>query len=145
MQIRPAEISDLPRILEIERASFPEDPWTEDMFAEELCNSLKYFIAAEQNGQVMGFADTFLMEGICAEVFDIAVDPQARRQGIGKAMLENIIDKTAESNVDRLQLEVRAGNTPAIELYKSLGFEASGYRENYYKEGEDAILMDLIL
>ncbi len=145
MQIRPAEISDLPRILEIEQESFPKDPWTASMFEEELYNPMKYFIVAEDGGRVLGFADTFLLPEICAEVFDIAVAGEARRRGIGKALMENIIDKTADCGVDCLQLEVRTGNDPAIALYRSLGFEDAGIRKDYYGEGEDAILMDLIL
>lgn len=145
MQIRPAEMDDLPRILEIERESFPEDPWTASMFEEELSNSLKYFTVAEEDDEIIGFADTFLMEDICAEIFDIAVAKNARRQGVGKALMEDIIDRAADSGVDRLQLEVRAGNDPAVALYESLGFESTGTREDYYGEGEDAILMDLLL
>ena len=79
-------------------------------------------------------------------MFNIAVDPAFQRRGLGRALLEQVIDEVEKRGVVTLWLEVRASNVAAIALYESLGFNEATIRRNYYPtvDGrEDAIIMAL--
>ena len=81
-----------------------------------------------------------------ATLFNIAVDPDFQRRGLGKALLEHLIDELEKRGVLTLWLEVRASNVAAIALYESLGFNEATIRRNYYPTAdgrEDAIIMAL--
>ena len=81
-----------------------------------------------------------------ATLFNIAVDPAFQRRGLGRELLEQVIDEVEKRGVVTLWLEVRASNVAAIALYESLGFNEATIRRNYYPtaEGhEDAIIMAL--
>jgi RimJ/RimL family protein N-acetyltransferase len=74
----------------------------------------------------------------------LMVDARHRRQGIGRALLEQAIDWARESGVRKLELHVFPHNEPAIKLYETTGFVREGYRKAHYRRGAsyvDAILM----
>jgi ribosomal-protein-alanine N-acetyltransferase len=76
------------------------------------------------------------------ELQSLAVDPGARRTGIGSALMECLLDWARERGYRALHLEVRAGNLPAIALYRRFGFVQTGRRRAYYQDnGEDALLL----
>lgn len=98
-----------------------------------------------QNGKMAAFAITQVVLDE-ATLFNIAVDPDYQRQGLGRALLEHLIDELEKRGVATLWLEVRASNAAAIALYESLGFNEATIRRNYYPttDGrEDAIIMAL--
>jgi ribosomal-protein-alanine N-acetyltransferase len=72
------------------------------------------------------------------EILLVAVAPDARRRGIGRALVEALL---ADAALRRAHLEVRAGNAAAIALYERAGFVAAGRRKRYYADGEDALRM----
>jgi len=80
-----------------------------------------------------------------AEILTIGVMENMRRRGAARALLEHIMQQCAECGVERLFLEVEAGNAAAIGLYRSLGFERIGARRRYYRNGADAAVMRLRL
>ena len=147
LKLLPALEDDLERITEIENAAFSE-PWTKAMLKEDIDRSLEdgrlSFLTArdpEEGSQPCAYIIAFMIPGTFAEVQNIATAPERRRQGIARKMMLEIISKAKEEKIKELELEVRAGNTPAICLYESLGFERTGLREKYYQDGSDAILM----
>ena len=80
------------------------------------------------------------------QINNVLVEEAYRRNGIASAMLETLIGFARKHECKKITLEVREGNTPAIELYKKHGFKQVGMRENYYQDShENAILMDLNL
>jgi ribosomal-protein-alanine N-acetyltransferase len=82
---------------------------------------------------------TVLNEGY---VTNIGVLPQFRRKGIGKSLVEKLLDYSKEKNLEFLTLEVRVSNKAATNLYKSFGFESVGNRKNFYSNPtEDALIM----
>lgn len=119
---------------------------------EELCFSLPReagaieraigdFTVALRGGEVLGYGDflTVLDEGY---IGNIAVQPAARRQGIGAALLDELIRQGREKELSFLTLEVRLGNKAAQELYLSRGFDVVGERKNVYERPrENALLM----
>ena len=76
---------------------------------------------------------------------NIVVKKKFRCNGIGKKLLENLIDLSKETNLDSLILEVNWKNEPAINLYKKNGFKRIGIRKKYYNNIDDAIIMKLDL
>lgn len=79
-----------------------------------------------------------------AELLTIGVAPDARRGGLGRALITACLDAAAAAGAERLHLEVAAGNGPALALYAALGFAETGRRRAYYagpQGREDAVLM----
>ena len=143
-QIIPMTPAQLPQAAALERVCFSH-PWTEKALAEDLNNELLTLLAAVgEDGTLLGYGEvrTVLDEGTLER---IAVAPQFRRHGAAEALLRRFLDDGREK-LAFLTLEVRAGNVPAIGLYEKLGFEVVGRRRNYYREeGEDALLMTVVL
>ena len=143
-QIIPMTPAHLPQAAALERACFSH-PWTEKALAEDLDNELLTLLAAVgEDGTLLGYGEvrTVLDEGTLER---IAVAPQFRRHGAAGALLRRFLDD-GRGKLAFLTLEGRAGNAPAIGLYEKLGFEVVGRRRNYYREeGEDALLMTVVL
>jgi len=143
--IRQATGSDfeIEAISEIEKKCFPY-PWSKEAIKEELCeNVLSYFLIAECNGQICGYVSSWLLFNIEAEVGNLAVLPEFRRNGIAKSLMQSLINYSQSKNIYEITLEVRASNQKAISLYEKLGFKKAGLRKKYYQGTEDAILMAL--
>ena len=129
--ISSLETTDLPAAYHIEQRAHAF-PWSEKTFASNQGERYLNF-QLTQNGKMAAFAITQVVLDE-ATLFNIAVDPDYQRQGLGRALLEH------------LWLEVRASNAAAIALYESLGFNEATIRRNYYPttDGrEDAIIMAL--
>lgn len=119
-------------------------PWSEKTFAS---NQGERFInlRLDVDGQMAAFAITQVVLDE-ASLFNIAVDPAFQRRGLGRQLLQHLIDELIKRDVLTLWLEVRASNLPAITLYEQLGFNQVSRRPNYYPTAsgrEDAILMAL--
>lgn len=131
--LRNASAADLARIEEIEAASFAE-PWD----AAAFCGAFEaepVNVIVSDNGGVDGFIIFSLIAGE-AEVYDIAVAPESRCRGIGRALMGEML-RRAETAF----LEVREGNSAALALYKRCGFAPIGLRKAYYQNGENAVVM----
>ncbi|MFW0764430.1 ribosomal protein S18-alanine N-acetyltransferase [Trabulsiella odontotermitis] len=135
--------ADLPRAWQIEKRAHAF-PWSEKTFASNQGD--RYFnLKLETENEIAAFAITQVVLDE-ATLFNIAVDPAYQRRGLGRALLEHLIDALEKHGVVTLWLEVRASNVAAIALYESLGFNEATIRKNYYPtaEGrEDAIIMAL--
>lgn len=142
VELRPARLSDLDRLMQIEHASYGVDAWSRVAMAEDLEARHTVYLAAERDGAVVGYAGL----GIGypdAEVLTIAVDPVCRGVGAGRALFEGLLEVAREANCLRVFLEVGVTNEPALALYRSAGFEGLAVRKRYYPSGEDALVMRL--
>lgn len=75
------------------------------------------------------------------EILNLAVHPQERRKGYGKRILGILLQAATKMGMQKVVLEVRESNAPAIALYKKFGFCKSGCRPRYYPDsGEDALI-----
>lgn len=139
--IRKAKISDLEAIKEIEDESFINPFTKEDLLYEISQNPVSNFLVLEKDGLVVGFIDYWVTFD-SATIDQIAVKKSERNQGFAKILLEKSINDLKElGEVSFLTLEVRTSNEPAINLYKSFGYQKVTIKEKYYDDGEDAIYM----
>ncbi|BBQ85625.1 MULTISPECIES: ribosomal protein S18-alanine N-acetyltransferase [Enterobacteriaceae] len=135
--------TDLPRAFDIERRAHAF-PWSEKTFVSNQGDRYLNF-QMSVDGKMAAFAITQVVLDE-ATLFNIAVDPAYQRRGLGRELLEHLIETLETRGVLTLWLEVRASNHAAIALYESLGFNEATIRRNYYPtaEGrEDAIVMAL--
>ena len=125
-------------IAALERACFAE-PWSEQSLRLLLGQSAVGFVVLE-DGKPVAYAGmmTVLDEG---QITNVAVDPECRRRGYGRAVTEALLGYAAEQGIVTVTLEVRASNEAAIALYQSLGFSECGRRPHFYRlPTEDALL-----
>ena len=144
MRIERALRRHLDGIVEIENRSFP-DPWSRRAFEDYLDAPDGELLVLEEAGQTAGFA-LYHVSFEDAELYNIAVDGAFRRRGFGRALLEAVLARARGRGAERMYLEVRKSNAPAVALYRAAGFAVCGVRRNYYAlPTEDALLMDIIL
>ena len=91
-----------------------------------------------------------MLAGDTADILNIGIDSDFKRQGYGTALLNHLIEELRKRHIDEILLEVRAGNKPAIQFYKKQGFEEISVRKNYYMKNsknqsqrEDGIIMSI--
>ena len=124
-------------VAELEKQNFSE-PWSENSVRGELTTALALWLVALDGDEIVGYVGSQTVLGE-ADMMNIAVAHSHRRQGIAKALVEELI---RQLDANMLTLEVRASNEGAIALYESLGFRQVGLRKNYYrKPKEDALIL----
>ncbi|HIY12366.1 MAG TPA: ribosomal protein S18-alanine N-acetyltransferase [Candidatus Agathobaculum merdipullorum] len=142
MTVVPMAERHLAALAEIEKACF-HAPWSEAMLREELGKGI--FLVAERDGQAIGYVgcQTVLDEGY---ITNVAVSSDCRRQGVGRALIAELVQRARAQGLSFVTLEARASNAPAIALYEGAGFVRVGVRKNFYTAPtEDAVLMTLFL
>ena len=131
----------VPQIAALEAASFSA-PWDEDSIRAELDNPLALWLAAEDgDGAVLGYvgSQTCFED---ADILNVCVAPAARRRGVAEALMTELERRLRPKGVEKITLEVRASNEPAIRLYEKLGYGRVGLRKGYYeKPREDALIL----
>lgn len=138
--IRPATAADASMMRAIELASF-SDPWSEDAFRSILAHPQMRVRVAERDGVVVGFSIAWIIAEE-AELANLAVSLEARRAGIGAALLDELLGAVDERAGGTIFLEVREGNEAARALYAARGFVSAGRRKAYYRAPvEDAVIM----
>ena len=126
-------------IAQLEKLCFSE-PWSEETILEYISAGNKFFTAV-CGGKVLGYIgiSCVLDEGYIANV---AVFPEARKKGVGKALIQRVFGLASDEGLSFVSLEVRESNIPAISLYKKMGFKTEGRRKNFYRNpDEDALIL----
>ena len=128
------------QIAQLEKMCF-SDPWSENSVASELKNPLSLWLVAVDGETVAGYIGSqSVLDG--ADIMNVAVHPEYRRQGIGRDLVQALATALRENGIQILMLEVRQSNAPAIALYEKLGFRQVGMRPNYYRNPkENALIM----
>ena len=133
---------------QIEKTCFGRDAWTINNLIGEFNNEFSHFFAEQRDGKIVGYICVRIMYEE-AQVCNIAVLPEYRRQGIATALVQAMVNFSAQSNCTRCELEVNTENTPASELYQKCGFKIVGTRKNFYRrtryKSRDAYTMVLEL
>jgi ribosomal-protein-alanine N-acetyltransferase len=138
--------SDLAVVQHIAAVCFPV-PWTRDEFEKELLRdySLLRVLRPSLSETVCAFANYWHVSDEI-QLMNVATLPEARRQGHGSALLQDLVQNARDRRAQLITLEVRRGNDSARALYRKFGFVEQGIRQQYYSDnGEDALVMHLAL
>lgn len=139
--IKVMTVADVPRIVEIESASFETTAWSKETFIKELTgNKFAHYYTLALENYIVGYFGMWIVEDH-AQITTIAVDGNYRGKKFGAFLLEFALTLAASYHVDVVSLEVRVDNEPAIRLYESFGFNYGGIRKDYYGPGMDANVM----
>ena len=137
---------DLPEVMRIERESFAQ-PWSESFFERELALQFsRTFLARaraedEPGRPALGYVVVWFIADEL-HVLNLAVAPRHRRRGVGRHLMNRVIEERAKAGANQIVLEVRRSGAAAQTLYQSLGFKPVGLRPRYYADNdEDAIIM----
>ena len=117
-----------------------EDPWSLAQFKEEIGANDRYYMVAESEGLVIGYAGVMVV-GDVTDILTMTVLPAFRRKGIAREFLKRLIDWSRNKKVDAVMLEVRFNNDEAIPLYEGNGFRKISERVDYYGPGLTALVM----
>ena len=136
-QVRSATAADIPAVAAIERTVFA-DPWTPSAFHAMLGPQS---LVAVSDGEIVGyiFARSMADEG---EVLNVAVREGGRRKGLGKLLLDTVLEDFQQHGVQTVYLEVRESNAAGQSFYQKFGFREVGRRRGYYsRPREDALIL----
>ncbi|NHA14802.1 ribosomal protein S18-alanine N-acetyltransferase [Thioalkalivibrio sp. XN279] len=133
--------ADLEAVWDIEQRAYVY-PWSRGIFID--CLRVPYECdVVEQDGRVLGYT-IVSMAADEAHLLNLCLDPQAQGQGLGRFMLEHVLETAQAQKARVIYLEVRPSNKRAIELYLRNGFRRIGVRPRYYRSGdgrEDALVL----
>jgi ribosomal-protein-alanine N-acetyltransferase len=162
--VRPMEQGDVSTVVDIDRLSFPS-PWSASSYSYELKHNETSFYyvllkpppdepapsqpwhrifgdAPRRGTQVLGYMG-FRLRGSKAHISTIAVHPDWRGHGLGELLLLTALEEALARRRSAVTLEVRASNHVAQHLYRKCGFRFTGVQRQYYRDGEDAWLMEM--
>ena len=130
----------LPEVLEIENANHGA-PWSEASFLREIQAPQGVFLVAILDGKVVGYGGAWYVIDE-AHIINVSVCPELQNQGIGRKIMQGLLDEAKSAGMLCSTLEVRISNLAAIHLYESLGYEQVAVRRKYYPDNrEDAAVM----
>lgn len=154
-QIDAAQLDDIEPVLAIEQQTNPHNPWSNKTFIESMQQSNYHFWVLKHHGRVCGFCvisvvgDVF--DGVSgagvsgmpynreAQLQSIAIRPAEQGKGLGRMLLDYVVDVSRVLGVKYMFLEVRESNHLAQKLYETTNFEYLGIRKNYYPLKIDGI------
>jgi len=156
MLIREMTFADIPQVVEIEMQCFSL-PWSEKSFQDSLVREDTLFlvcedqkdtdITTEYKSEITGYIGMYISFDE-ANITNVAVSSKQRKKGYGEALVSIAKKRAKNRQAEKMFLEVRVSNTPAISLYQKMGFQNLGVRKNFYDHPqEDAYIMacDLLL
>jgi ribosomal-protein-alanine N-acetyltransferase len=139
--IRPAERRDVPELLVIEIAQFPE-PWSRTMLLDEITNleNRRYTVAVESK-EIIGYLGVmFVMDEL--HINTIGTLPGQEGRGVATSLMDEAWENAKARDIARATLEVAVSNERAQALYARYGFRPVGIRKNYYERiQEDALIL----
>jgi ribosomal-protein-alanine N-acetyltransferase len=140
IKIHKCSFKDLRKVYEVELESF-DHPYPFSVFLNFLLKEPNGFLIAKMNDQIVGYVIGVTEKNI-GTIVSIAVKKDYRRKGIGKKLLDYIIEYFKLKNISIINLQVRIDNYEAISFYENNGFKKVKILKNYYSNGCDAFLME---
>ena len=139
-QLRLLHMDDALSLATVEQAVFA-DGWDAAQFSTLLAQEHFLAVGAWHEMQLLGYISAYNIEGEM-EIVNVAVRADQRRQGLGRGLLQYLLQVAQTRSVERIFLEVRVGNKVALTLYTQAGFRRVGLRKGYYADtGEDALVL----
>ena len=143
VRLRRMEAAHVDALMPYEREMFGTEAWSRGSYHAELADTRnRYYVAAESDaGELVGWGGVMIVQD-AAEILTVGVVPVARRAGIARLMLADLLAEAVRRGAVEAFLEVRVDNEAARALYRSEGFEEIGRRRGYYDGGRvDAVTM----
>lgn len=137
--IRRFRLSDMDKLLKIERAIFPRDAYDRNLFTEYFHTCGDLFLVLVRGGIICGYMLTCIRPR--PEIVSIAVQPAQRRKGAARLLLESTTRRLRRRQARRLNLMVRVRNRAALKFYVKHGFLKIRVVHQYYDDGTDGFLM----
>ena len=146
MTVRPATVDDVEAIAASEADNLGVDAWSPGLVAEGVAGRLPtvHYLVAEHDGEVVGHAVASIV-GDVAELQRIAVSADHRRRGLAGVLLDEVVALAVRAGAERVLLEVREDNEPALGFYAAHGFVEVDRRRRYYRDGATAVVLQLSL
>ena len=144
MPLRTFSIADMVGILRLEVASFPAEPYPEEMFLDWHRKNPDLFLLVLEAEAIVGYV-IGAVERQKGRIVSIAVDPRRRRQGVARELSLEVLRRLEGAGVGVVDLETRFDNHAAIGLWKGLGFVPTGVIPLYYAGGGAALTMRKVL
>lgn len=143
ISVRPMTVRDLDRCWELDQRCFADgETYDRDTLHYLLTNPLVVARKVElPDGRMIGFAIGSLEPGGVGHVIALGVDPEWRRRGFGRMLMNALEEAFCEHRATIARLEVRVDNHAAQALYRQLGYTVTQHLPRYYTNGEDALLM----
>nr|WP_239159853.1 ribosomal protein S18-alanine N-acetyltransferase [Virgisporangium ochraceum] len=142
MQLEPLRWWHIADLMPLEEDLFGAEKWSEWMFWNELANGHYYRVAVDDDGTIVGYGGLAVNAPEEAWVQNLAVRRDAQRRGLGRLLLEDLLDRSERHQVRKVLLEVAVDNEPAQKLYATYGFEPLAVRRGYYQPSNtDALVM----
>ena len=144
-QLRPMQMADLDAVMVIEPTIYTH-PWTRGNFSDSLNSGYSAWVL-EANQKIIGYA-LLMMVLDEAHLLNLSVAKDQQKQGLGRYLLEHMLQIAKNHKAANMFLEVRPSNISAIALYENMGFCEMAVRRGYYPAHngrEDAVLMGLAL
>ena len=114
--------------------------WSKKQWAIELTDNKRICLGAITKSKFYAVASGWIISNEL-HIMIVAVHPLFRRKGLGKLVVSSLVREAELLGIKRITLEVKESNEPAKEMYKSLGFKIYGKRNNFYKDGSDALIL----
>ena len=144
-KFRPMQIDDLDAIMKIEPQIYPH-PWTRGNFSDSISSGYSASVLLHDD-KIIGYA-LLMMVLDEAHLLNLSIATAYQKQGLGRYLLEHMLQIAKNHQAANMFLEVRPSNISAIALYENIGFNEMAIRRNYYPAAngrEDAVLMGLAL
>jgi len=148
VRVRKVKKGDIDRIIDIERSWHHLSHWSVDSYYrllndDSFTSSFVAEIDDDVRPRIVGFV-IFHIAADVSEIYNIAVESSHARSGIGWALMSAAIQESSRRKAEKVILEVRKSNNPAINFYLKFDFKIAGERKNYYSNPiEDAYVMEL--
>lgn len=144
MEIRRLVASDIEEVMQLERALFGKEAWSQKSMLAEFSAPHAYYIGIFDQ-RLIGYAGSrILPSDFTADITTVGVDASSQGKGLGRKLVQELINNLRASGTEEVFLEVKKSNEIAANLYRSFGFEQIDIRKNYYQpSGEDALVMKL--
>lgn len=144
-KFRPMQMDDLDTIMQIEPQIYTH-PWTRGNFSDSINSGYSAWVLLLHE-EIIGYA-LLMMVLDEAHLLNLSIAGKYQKQGLGRFLLEYMLQIAKNHDATNMFLEVRPSNTSAIALYENIGFNEMAIRRGYYPAAngrEDAILMGLAL
>lgn len=144
VNIRLAEKTDIPELHQLEQLSFDAESFSRRQINYLVTGSSAYFFVLTENEKIAGFIVLLYRKNTTGlRIYSLAVSSEYRGKNYGKQLIDKAVQLAVKSGKTFLYLEVNENNQRAIQLYQKKGFQLTGKRKKYYRDGSDALLMRL--